>query len=259
MTTAVAIEPPTEFESEALPIWREAFLSGIDWTALHLSPVFYGLGVPKGNGKPVILVPGFLGSDTYLIELFLWLRRIGYQPSMSRIGQNAECPELLAEKLLETVCTVVAQTERKVTLIGHSLGGTLARSVGVRRPDLIDQVITLGSPIRSIRAHPLVLAVARIVKFRIDMGRYRQPSCFTRECQCTFARFLTEASLPKTIDVAAVYTKTDGVVLWQSCVQEDSDRNMEVKGTHCGLAFNPAAYKIIATELSRCPKERAIA
>ncbi|MDP2720655.1 MAG: alpha/beta fold hydrolase [bacterium] len=251
MTTAVAIVQPAEFESEALPLWREA-LSVFDWTALHLSPVFYGLGVPKGNAKPVILIPGFLGNDTYLIELFLWLQRIGYQPSMSRMGRNAECPDLLTEKLLETVYAVVAQTGRKVALIGHSLGGTLARSVAARKPDLVDQVITLGSPIRSIRAHPLVLAIARIVKFRIDMGRYRQPSCFTRGCGCTFVQSLTEVSLPKTIDVVAVYTKTDGVVRWQSCVQEDSDRNMEVPGTHCGLAFNPATYKIIASELYRC-------
>ena len=60
-----------------VPLWREA-LFGVDWLSLRLSPVYYGVGVPHGDGSPVIVIPGFLGSDTYLFEMYYWLRRIGY-------------------------------------------------------------------------------------------------------------------------------------------------------------------------------------
>ena len=248
-----------EFESESLPLWREA-LMGLDWLALHRSLVYLGIGVPRGKGTPVILVPGFLGDDSYLLELYLWLQRIGYQPFMSGIGRNAECPDVLSDKLQKTVDRVQLQTSQRLTLIGHSLGGTLARSVALRRPLQVAQVITLGSPIGSIRAHPLVLTAARIVKFRIDFIRGGHFSCYTRECACDFAQSLSEASLSKTVDTLAIYTKTDGVVDWRSCVHEDESLNKEVSGTHCGLAFNPTVFETIAHELYRCRQEkRAIA
>jgi hypothetical protein len=56
-----------------LPLWREAF-TGIDWLALKASPVFYGLGIPRGDNSPVVLIPGFMGNDWYLLELYFWLK-----------------------------------------------------------------------------------------------------------------------------------------------------------------------------------------
>ncbi|MGH9802568.1 MAG: hypothetical protein ACRD82_19560, partial [Blastocatellia bacterium] len=79
-------------QSAERPIWNEAML-GLDWLALRTSPVFYGFGVPRGNGSAVIVVPGFLGTDYYLWEMNLWLRRIGYKAYMSGIGWNADCLE----------------------------------------------------------------------------------------------------------------------------------------------------------------------
>lgn len=261
--SAAIAEAPSQgfegFEGENLPIWQEVFF-GLEWLKLRLSSVRAGIGVPHGNNRPVILIPGFLGVDAYLTEMYDWLKQIGYKPFMSDIGRNAECPDILSDKLSETVARVRIQTNQRVTLIGHSLGGTLARSVATRRPHQVAQVITLGSPIQSIRAHPLVLLLARLVKFRIDLGVYRVPSCYTRACKCDFAKSLTEGSLPKAVNTAAVYTKTDGVVHWKSCVNADDSLNREVKGTHCGLVFNPGVFEIIAHELYRCQQsKRAIA
>ena len=92
-----------------VPIWREG-LAGLDWLALRTSPVFYGCGVPRGDGSAAVLVPGFLGTDWYLLELYGWLARLGYRPYLSRIGRNAECLDLLSRRLLETVETARSAT-----------------------------------------------------------------------------------------------------------------------------------------------------
>src|SRR3972149_6649108 len=79
-------------------IWREA-LWGLDWLSLRLSPVYLGIGVPHGDGSPVILVPGFLTTDAYMVEMYFWLRRVGYSPFLSGIGVNADCIQTLTQRL----------------------------------------------------------------------------------------------------------------------------------------------------------------
>src|SRR5690349_18983205 len=120
-----------ERESARLPILREA-LWGIDWLSLKASAVYYGYGVPRGDNSAVVLVPGFMGSDISLTELYFWLRRIGYKPFMSGIGRNADCLDKLSRRLVSTVEKAHEKTGKPVHLIGHSLGGILARSVANR-------------------------------------------------------------------------------------------------------------------------------
>ena len=243
----------TEFAPAEVPLWREV-LFGMDWIALHASPVYYGLGVPRGDGAPVILIPGFLGSDTYLTEMYQWLRRIGYQSYYSRIGRNAECPEVLTGRLFETMDQAYQETGRKLHLIGHSLGGLIARSAAMRRPKQVTQVICLAAPFRDIRAHPMVLAAAGFVRGQV-IGRQRQRQaevkreCYTGNCTCEFASSL-RGELPKSVDRAAIYTMTDGVVDWRSCIEEDKRFNTKVDGTHVGLAFNPQVYRRVAVLLA---------
>src|ERR1700759_318032 len=126
-----------------ISIWKEA-LFGAELLLLHTSPVYYGLGIPRGDGSAVVLIPGFLGSDFYLSHLHAWLARVGYRPYLSGIGLNAECPNLLIRhRLTETVDKAIQQTRgRKIHLIGHSLGGIIARSVAAQRPDAIASVTT---------------------------------------------------------------------------------------------------------------------
>ena len=104
-----------------IPIWKEA-LFGAELLLLHASPVYYGLGVPRGDGSAVVVIPGFLGSDTYMTHLNSWLSRVGYRPYLSGIHLNAECPNLLIKyRLVEIVEKALRETRRKIHLIGHSL------------------------------------------------------------------------------------------------------------------------------------------
>ena len=249
---------PATFEPAEVPLWREA-LFGIDWLSLRLSPVYYGIGVPRGDGDPVIVVPGFLGSDNYLVEMYNWLRRIGYKPYYSRIGRNAECPDILRDRLFETMDRVYQESGgRKIHLIGHSLGGLLARAAASRRSDQVSQVICLAAPFRDIKVHPMVLAAAGFVRGRIVGGRSNgtgrrrrrvERACFTGTCTCDFAQALRE-DLPAGIQRVAIYTETDGVVDWRSCVEEDERLNIRVDGTHAGLAFNPQVYRRVGELLA---------
>jgi triacylglycerol esterase/lipase EstA (alpha/beta hydrolase family) len=119
-----------DYAEADITIWKEA-LFGAEILLLHASPVYYGLGIPRGDGSAVVLVPGFLGTDRYLKQLHSWLARIGYRPYFSGIGLNAECPNLLIQhRLNENIEKALLETERKIHLIGHSLGGIITRSVG---------------------------------------------------------------------------------------------------------------------------------
>ena len=230
------------------PLWREAFV-GLDWLALRSSPVYYGFGVPRGDGSAVIVIPGFMGTDMYLQEIFYWLRRIGYRPYMSRIGWNAECINTLVNRLSETVAKAQAETGGKVHLIGHSLGGVIARSAAAQRPDRVASVITLGSPFRGIRSHPLVLAAGERIRERIRRQNGElQPDCYTGYCGCDAVTAMQRA-LPETVRQSAVYTRSDGVVDWRVCVTDDPATNFEVSGTHVGLVFNASVYGLIAQRL----------
>ncbi len=232
----------------ALPLWREA-LVGMDWLALRASAVYRGIGVPHGDGSAVVLVPGFLGSDQYLGDMFSWLRRLGYQPHMSGIGRNAECPDLLASRLTETVSSAYQQSGRRVHLVGHSLGGTLARAVASRQSPLVASVTMMASPIRAVRAHPMVLGAAMVIRRRILSERDVQSDCYSGRCSCDFFNSLRQ-SLPDSIIQAAIYTKSDGVIDWHCCVNDDPETDIEVQGTHVGLVFNSQVYREVARILA---------
>jgi pimeloyl-ACP methyl ester carboxylesterase len=240
------------------PIWREALL-GLDWLALRTSPVYFGYGVPRGDGSAVILIPGFLATDHYLYEMYYWLRRIGYRPYLSKIGLNAECLDVLVERLSETVAKASAEAGGKVHLIGHSLGGIIARSYASQFPHQVTSVITLGSPFRGISSHPIVLGTAERIRARIlrrQNQREKQPDCYSGYCQCATVTCL-QSEFPPSVRQTAIYTKTDGIVDWRVCLNDDPATDFEVAGTHVGLAFNPSVYHLIASRLFDAEKFRA--
>jgi pimeloyl-ACP methyl ester carboxylesterase len=249
---AIQLDCEIPYTEARLPIWRE-ILWGVEWLDLRASPIYRGVGVARGDGEPVVLVPGFLGSDAHLGELQRWLTRAGYRVVLSGIGRNADCPDVMLEIILETVEATYRAGGQRVRLIGHSLGGTLARAAGVFRPDLVAQVITLASPIREVSAHPLVLGLARVVGRAVS-----RPSQAPRRhgdhyhdgtCSCQVMDALIRP-FPKEVARGAIYTAGDGVVDWRSCLDEDDSVNVEVKGTHLGLVVNKGAYLAVANFLA---------
>jgi pimeloyl-ACP methyl ester carboxylesterase len=235
----------------ATPLWRES-LFALDWLSLRGSPVYYGCDVPRGSGEPVVVVPGFLATDFSLTELFGWLARMGYQPYFSRIGRNADCPDHAAKMLFETVERAYTETGQKVRIIGHSLGGMLARSVALDHPECVDRVISMGSPFRdAVRAHPVVIAAAsELRRFSRRAGSNIRPTCFSGHCACPFVRNML-APEDKGVATFAVYSKNDGVVDWESCIEDDPARNDEVNCTHIGMAFHPGVYRALGHRLAQ--------
>jgi triacylglycerol lipase len=241
-----------EYRDANVSPWTEA-LFGAELLLLHATPVYYGLGVPQGDGSGVIVIPGFLGTDLYLMEMFAWLRRIGYRAYFSGIGVNAECPNLLIERRLnETLERALKQTKRKVHLIGHSLGGIIARAVAGQRPEDIASVIMLAAPFRGTILHRSVRRAAELVRERIleEHGPGVLPGCYTGKCTCNFIDCV-KREMPHSVLTTAVYTRDDGLVDWRCCRENDPNVDFEVAGTHIGMAFNASAYSIIADRLSQ--------
>jgi triacylglycerol lipase len=234
-----------------ISLWTEA-LVGAEVLLLHATPVYWGFGVPPGDGSGVVVIPGFLGTDLYLMTLHSWLSRIGYCSFFSGIGLNAECPNLLIQRRLnETVEKALKETGRRIHLIGHSLGGVIARSVAGQRPDEIASVITLGAPFRGTVAHRSILHAAEAVRKKI-LREHRTkvlPGCYTGECTCNFLDSLRR-KMPVPVLETAVYTKSDGVVDWRYCMTRNPASDFEVSGTHIGLVFNPSVYHIIGDRLA---------
>jgi triacylglycerol lipase len=239
-----------------LPIVTEPFLL-LEFAALRLSPVYYGLGVPAGDGTAVVIIPGLLGTDLILFELYGWLARVGYRAYFSGMGLAADCPNVLAQNLAATIERAYMETGQRVHLVGHSLGGIFARSAAVRRPDRIASVTTLASPFRGLVAHPLALTLGDIVRSRI---RSRYPTsprgCATSRCSCAFARSLRR-KWPRSVAQTAIYTRADGIVDWRYCRTGDPKVDVEVCGTHLGLIYNSRTYLCIAERLATVRRKRA--
>jgi triacylglycerol lipase len=247
---------PKAYESVPLPIWNE-MLVGIEMLYLRVSPVYWGLGVPSGDGSGVVVIPGFLMNDLYLTEFRSWLNRLGYKAFFSGIGLNADCPNLLIQyKLSATIEKAYKETGRKVHLVGHSLGGVIARAAAYQMPDRIASVISMASPFRGVSLHSAVLRAAEMIRGQIldRHGESVLPACYTAACTCNFLESLS-AKLPKAVFQTAIYTKSDGIVDWRVCRTGNPEADFEVSATHIGMAFNPIVFDLVAHRLAgKTPK-----
>jgi pimeloyl-ACP methyl ester carboxylesterase len=239
-------EKPPQF-----PVWQE-WIAGVELAFLQISPIYWGYGIPHGDGSAVVLVPGFLGTDLYLAQFAIWLRRIGYKPFYSGIPLNADCPNLLiARNLNDAIEKANASSKGKIHLIGHSLGGSLARSAAAQMPERVASVITLASPIRGLAARASVMEAADMVRRQIleRHGTGVLPNCYTARCTCQFFESL-RGNFPKSVRQTAIYTKKDGILDYRVCQTGDPGIDVEVSATHIGMVFSPLVYSVVAHRLA---------
>jgi triacylglycerol lipase len=219
--------------------------------ALLCNPAYYGFGIPAGRGEPVLLIPGFLAGDCLMAPMGQWLARIGYRSYLSGIDWNIGCPGHTLEHLKRRVEMIVRENERPPVIIGHSLGGLLARSLAARFPALVGHVVGLGSPISVGRA-------ALQKEIRYALGAWEtlwpaltdaSPKCGTTECQCALNDRLSSFNASE-YGYSAIFSRRDEVVDWRSCV-DPRGNNHEVTGKHCSLIVNAQVYRLLAMILAR--------
>jgi triacylglycerol lipase len=236
------------------PLWRES-LVGLEAARLLRSPVFKGEGVADGRGRPVLLVPGFLAGDDSLSVMTRWLRRTGHHTSKAGMRSNIACSSKAVGRLEERLERLVERQGMPAAIIGQSRGGTFAKVLGQRRPDLVAGVVTLGTPhARPLAIHPLVgLQVVAVGA----LGTIGAPGCFSRSCLkgACCERFWQDCERPMHPDVrfVSVYSRRDGVVDWQACLPGDAE-HVEIRASHIGMAVNAEAFGAVASALASLPR-----
>lgn len=223
----------------------------LELARLLADPVYRGAGVPRGNGAPVLLIPGFLAGDASLSVMHGWLERMGHRPHYAGIRMNVDCSDRALDRLEAVLVRTQRESGQRVALVGHSRGGHFAKVLAVRRPELVSQVVSLGSGLDEPFdiSIPTRLAVSGVRSVLVGVGhRAADAGCLTTSCRCPFARDFS-SRVPANVPVTSVYSKGDGVVWWEACVVPWA-RNVEVTGSHVGLAFNRKAYRVIAETLA---------
>lgn len=232
------------------PLWRESF-AGVEAAALRRSSVWRGGGVPGGEGRPVLLIPGFMAGDGSLATMTQWLRQNGYHTRRAGIRMNVGCSADACARIEERLERFAEESGERVALVGQSRGGIFARHLAVRRPDLVSGIVTLGSPtVNQLNTHPVVLANILLVG---TLGTGRVPgmlrfTCLRGEC-CRRFREEFRADVPPEVGYTAIYSKTDGIVNWRACLDPCADK-VEVRASHLGMALNAEVFAEVGHALA---------
>ena len=229
---------PTRGAAPPLPLFllegQRAFLESL--TLAPAAPLLRS--APRGDGHPVLVMPGFSAGDGSTRVLRQYLRRLGYAAEPWRLGRNMGPGRELRARLDERVREIQRKHRSPLSLVGWSLGGVYARELAKRLPAAVRQVVTLGSPFadagRSSNASRLFDLVAG-------------PRPRSRAAASATLR------IPPDCPSTSIFTKTDGVVHWRACLEPETDHteNIEVPGSHCGLGFNPLVLYALADRLSQ--------
>ncbi|SAK83947.1 Alpha/beta hydrolase family protein [Caballeronia glebae] len=203
---------------------------------------FYAAGpflqfAPAGDGHPVLVLPGFGASDFSTRPLRMFLRNRGYRAHGWKLGSNLGPREGVEENMRERLEWIAGHYERKVSVIGWSLGGVFARELARHSPDLVRSVITLGSPFAGEpRANHGWRCYEQLSGRKADDWPERE-----------------RMKQPPPVPSTAIFSRTDGVVAWQGCLEQLSatSENIEVESSHCGLGHHPAVLYAIADRLAQ--------
>jgi pimeloyl-ACP methyl ester carboxylesterase len=232
------------------PLWRESRFPA-ERLALAVDPVWRGDGVPEGDGSTVVLIAGFLAGDPSLGTMAGWLKRIGYHPKRAGLRANVDCATRSADRLEERIRALHEETGRRVTIVGQSRGGSLARLLAHRAPDAIAGVVTLGSPLMDeLAVHTWVKLHVRAVA---TLGTLRVPGLFSHECAtgacCAQSRAIVTEDFPTDVGFVSVYSRSDGIVDWHACLHPSAS-NVQVNASHCGMSVHADTYRVVARALA---------
>jgi triacylglycerol lipase len=227
--------------SQAVRLWDPLAIR--EFTALLRDPVFRGRGVPRGDGRPVLLIPGFLAGDWALRVMHSWLERVGYRSYLSGIFFNVQHSERLLAGLRRKVLEIQKETGSRVSLVGHSRGGLLAKVLAQRRPQIVEQVIGLGSPLADWTD------LAALTHHAVGVVRTANELAFGRRLDPE-GRFTYDLKLPPVVATTSIYTRSDDVVNFRSCLRPDIPA-LPVWGTHNGLVVNPEVFRLLGRLLAR--------
>lgn len=211
------------------------------------------------RSDPVVLVPGFLAGDGTLALMARTLRAHGFRTYRSQIHANIGCTLNAAAQLEARLESIAMRRGTRVQVVGHSLGGMLARGVAVRRPDLVSGIVTMGSPMLAPGAHHGSLSAS--VDLLTRLSRAGVPGLMSADCvrgECARQSFTeSRAPLPPGIGFTAIYSKRDGIVDWRACVDPLADP-VEVSASHLGMAFDPRVIDLVSGALQRTAEVSAV-
>ena len=195
---------------------------------------------PKGDGHPVLVLPGLAATDESTRPLRWFLRTRGYHTHGWRLGRNTGPSIRVREGLAQRVRAIAEQHGRTISIVGWSLGGIYAREIARIAPDVVRQVISLGSPFRYLDSST-----------RADLPLHDTPG--EPDHSARLRRDVGGRRGALRVPTTAVYTRTDGVVPWQLCLEEPGPRreSVEVRGSHIGLGHNPAVLLVVADRLAQ--------
>jgi pimeloyl-ACP methyl ester carboxylesterase len=233
------------------PLWREGrWLREL--SALRLPSALSGVEVPAGQGRPVLLIPGYLAGDSSMLPMAGWLRSAGYRAASAGMRLNADCPGRAMVSLEARLAEHVASSGEPALIIGQSRGGLFGRLLARRRPDLVAGLITLGTPLLNpLGVHPFVLLNVGVVGV---LGSLGVPGLFSVQCwrngPCCGPMW-GEIGTPLGSSFLSIYSRSDGIVDWRTCLDPEA-RHADVDSSHLGMAVNPEVYRLIAQELREC-------
>jgi triacylglycerol lipase len=241
--------PPVSSPLPVPPLWREGRLP-FEWAALLRSDVLRGEGMPDGDGRGVLLIPGFLAGDGSLSTMTHWLRAAGWRTKSAGIRANVNCSAVACGRIEERLEALVGDTGDRAVIIGQSRGGVFAKALAAGRPDLVRGVVTLGAPLRSqLAVHPFVLAQIGMVGMvgAVAGGHALSWRCLRGECCAKFRAALRDP-FPPDVGFVSLYSRSDGVVDWHACLDPDAEC-VEIDASHCGMSLNVDAYRAVAAAL----------